>query len=112
MDRERKRERERGRVREEKGEGSEQRSWMRGKERRGERGRVSGGRRRGRREDGGWDFKRNQFRVAVQSNVTPASAGVNVGRNSNFTLGPCRFRILIRFAANRHKRHRTDSPWD
>lgn len=73
---------------------------------------MSGGRRRGRRVDGGWDFKRNQFRVAVQSNITPASGGVNVGRNSNFTLGPRRFRIPIRFAANRHKRHRTDTPWD
>lgn len=83
-----------------------------GRERKRGRGRVSGGRRRGRRVDGGWDFKRNQFRVAVQSNVTPASGGVNVGRNSNFTLGPRRFRIPIRFAANRHKRHRTDTPWD
>lgn len=36
----------------------------------------------------GRGFKRNQFRVAVQSNVTPAAAGVNVGRNSNFTPGP------------------------
>lgn len=36
----------------------------------------------------GRDFKRNQFGVAVQSNVTLAAAGVNVGRNSNFTPGP------------------------
>lgn len=26
--------------------------------------------------------ERNQFRVAVQSNVTPADTGINVGRNS------------------------------
>lgn len=49
---------------------------------------------RGKRGEGralsarGRGFKRNQFRVAVQSNVTPAAAGVNVDRNSNFTPGP------------------------
>jgi hypothetical protein len=78
------------RVKEEKagggGEGGEWR-WRRRRRRRRHRwkgaSRGRGGGERGMAR--GRDFKRNQFRVAVQSNVTPAAAGVNVGRNSNFT---------------------------
>lgn len=72
----------RERVKEEKAGGGERHRWKGTRlveEASGERGRLSAK---------GRGFKRNQFRVAVQSNVTPAAAGVNVGRNSNFTPGP------------------------
>lgn len=72
----------RKRVKEEKAGGGETAS-MEGNETRGGGKRGKGG-----LSARGRGFKRNQFRVAVQSNVTPAAAGVNVGRNSNFTPGP------------------------
>ena len=71
----------RKRVKEEKAGGGERR--IDGRERAVD---ASGGGKRG--SVRGRDFKRNQFGVAVQSNVTLAAAGVNVGRNSNFTPGP------------------------
>lgn len=83
------------RVKEEKAEGGERR---RRRRRHRWKGASRGGGERGTAK--GRDFKRNQFRVAVQSNVTPAAAGVNVGRNSNFTLGPL---VIARLCAT--KRH-------